>query len=147
MIDSSLLEPLLFIDEPSVEEENKFITFLNRLEGWKTKCKNLHWSAQKRNAHKYLDDFGTVLSTYQDGLAEGVMGIEGRFQPNMLNGIPCDCINASYLIEEVRSCTLNFYEILPQDTMYKGIVSECETFIQELNKYKYLFELCDVEVY
>ena len=27
MIDSSLLEPLLFIDEPSVEEENKFITF------------------------------------------------------------------------------------------------------------------------
>lgn len=26
-----------------------FINFLNQLEGWKTKCKNLHWAAPKKN--------------------------------------------------------------------------------------------------
>ena len=24
-----------------------FIDFLNQIEGWKTKCKNLHWAAPK----------------------------------------------------------------------------------------------------
>ena len=32
-----------------------FINFLNQLEGWKTKCKNLHWAAPKKNIHVYLD--------------------------------------------------------------------------------------------
>ena len=31
-----------------------FIEFLNKLEGWKTKCKNLHWAAPKKNIHVYL---------------------------------------------------------------------------------------------
>lgn len=34
-----------------------FINFLNQLEGWKTKCKNLHWAAPKKNIHVYLDEF------------------------------------------------------------------------------------------
>ena len=28
-----------------------FIDFLNQIEGWKTKCKNLHWAAPKKNIH------------------------------------------------------------------------------------------------
>ena len=31
-----------------------FISFINRLEGWKTKCKNLHWAAPKKNIHIYI---------------------------------------------------------------------------------------------
>lgn len=41
-----------------------FINFLNRLEGWKTKCKNLHWAAPKKNIHVYLDEFLEILSEY-----------------------------------------------------------------------------------
>ena len=32
------------------------------------------------------------------------------------------------------------------ETIYKGIASECETFIQNINKYDYLFHLCDVRI-
>lgn len=124
-----------------------FIGFLNRLEGWKTKCKNLHWSAPKKNIHVYLDEFLDILSDYQDGLAEGYQGILGKMQPNAIKGIPSEALNALDFIAEVRKETIAFYDKLPQETIYKGIASECETFIQNINKYKYLFELCDVRLY
>ena len=124
-----------------------FITFINRLEGWKTKCKNLHWSAPKKNIHTYLDEFLDVLSDYQDGLAEEIMGITGKFQPNMLKGIPSDTLNAMDFIEEVKIATLAFYDKIPQVSVYKGVTSECETFIHNINKYIYLFGLTDIRLY
>ena len=35
--------------DKEVNESQFFISFLNQLEGWKTKCKNLHWAAPKKN--------------------------------------------------------------------------------------------------
>lgn len=124
-----------------------FIHFLNRMEGWKTKCKNLHWAAPKKNIHVYLDEFLEKLEDFQDILAEGYMGILGKMQPNVIKGIPSDTLNAMDFIEEVRTHTLAFYDKIPEDTIYVGIKSECETFIQEINQYKYLFGLCDIRPY
>ena len=124
-----------------------FISFINLLEGWKTKCKNLHWAAPKKNIHVYLDEFLDVISDYQDGLAEGYMGILGKMQPNAIKGTSSDALNAIDFIEEVKAGTLSFYDKIPQETIYKGITSECETFIQNINKYNYLFHLCDIRPY
>lgn len=149
IFDENLLTPLFSTTNSGTKDSDKSgcVTFLNQLEGWKTKCKNLHWSAPKKNIHVYLDDFAGILSSYQDGLAEGYMGINGKLPPNMLKGVPCEATNALDFIEEVRRNTINFYKELPQDVIYKGITSECETFIQEINKYTYLFKLCDVVAY
>lgn len=134
-------------EDSSMNPSEFFIVFLNRLEGWKTKCKNLHWAAPKKNIHVYLDEFLDILSEYQDGLAEGYMGILGKMQPNVIKGTPSDSLNAIDFINEVRGATIVFYDKIPQETIYKGIASECETFIQNINKYKYLFELCDIRPY
>lgn len=127
----------------SIGNATKFIDFINRLEGWKTKCKNLHWASLKKNIHTYLDDFLTVLSEYQDGLAEEEMGIYGRMLPNVIVGTTSMATNAKEFIDEVRAATLTFYEGLPQDALHAGIRSECETFIHNINKYRYLFSLTD----
>ena len=124
-----------------------FINFLNQLEGWKTKCKNLHWAAPKKNIHVYLDEFLDVLSDYQDGLAEEYQGLLGHMQPNVIKGTPCNCLNAIDFINEVKSNTYKYYDNIPEGTSYAGIKSECETFIHNILKYKYLFELCDVRPY
>lgn len=137
-------------ESPEIVEESpsqKFINFINQIEGWKTKCKNLHWAAPKKNIHVYLDDFLDVLSDYQDSLAEGYMGILGQMAPNAVKGIPCECLNAIDFINEVRVKTVEFYDSLPTETVYKGITSECETFIQNINKFHYLFSLCDIRPY
>ena len=123
-----------------------FINFLNQLEGWKTKCKNLHWAAPKKNIHVYLDEFLGIISDYQDSLAEEYQGLLGHMAPNVIRGIGSDTLNAVDFIKEVKERTLKFYEAIPTGTAYSGIKSECETFIHNILKYKYLFELTDVRV-
>ena len=135
------------VNETSFNGAEFFINFINKLEGYKTKCKNLHWAAPKKNIHVYLDEFLDILSDYQDGLAEGYMGILGKMQPNVIKGTASNALNAIDLIEEVKAGTLSFYDKIPQETVYKGITSECETLIQNINKYRYLFGLCDVRPY
>lgn len=133
------------IDNKPISNLEFFTEFLNKLEGWKTKCKNLHWSAPKRNIHIYLDEFLDILNDYQDGLAEGIMGILGKLQPNVIKGTESNTLNAIDFINEIQQLTLEFYNKIPQDAIYKGVTSECETFIQNINKYKYLFSLCDIK--
>ena len=133
--------------ESTGSQSQFFIDFLNQLEGWKTKCKNLHWAAPKKNIHVYLDEFLDILSDYQDGLAEGYMGILGKIQPNVIKGVPSDALNALDFISQVKAATISFYDNIPQKSIYSGISSECETFIQNINKYDYLSHLCDIRPY
>ena len=143
----NLFTPMESSRSTEVSGSQFFINFLNQLEGWKTKCKNLHWAAPKKNIHVYLDEFLDILSDYQDGLAEEYQGLLGHMQPNVIKGTPCDCLNAIDFINEVKSNTYKYYDNIPEGTSYVGIKSECETFIHNILKYKYLFELCDVRPY
>ena len=143
--DDMLLTPLETMkqEDPNMNPSKFFISFLNRLEGWKTKCKNLHWAAPKRNIHVYLDEFLEILSDYQDSLAEEMQGILGHMAPNKIVGTESDTLNAMEFILEVKNLTLKFYSSIPDSVEYAGVRSECETFIHNIWKYKYLFELCD----
>ena len=145
-LDDQLMDEVLTTSQK--ENPNQlFINFINLLEGWKTKCKNLHWAAPKKNIHVYLDEFLGVISDYQDGLAEEYQGLLGHMQPNAVKGTPSDTLNAIDFINEVRVGTAKFYENIPEGIIYAGIRSECETFIHSILKYKYLFELCDHRPY
>ena len=146
MFEDNLFTPMESSRSMEVPQPQLFIDFLNKLEGWKTKCKNLHWAAPKKNIHVYLDEFLEILSDYQDGLAEGYMGILGKMQPNVIKGTSSEALNAFDFISEVKYNTIDFYKKIPEDVIYKGIASECETFIQNINKYDYLFHLCDVRI-
>lgn len=146
MFEDNLFTPMESSRSMEVPQSQLFIDFLNKLEGWKTKCKNLHWAAPKKNIHVYLDEFLEILSDYQDGLAEGYMGILGKMQPNVIKGTSSEALNAFDFISEVKYGTVDFYKSIPEDVLYKGIASECETFIQNINKYDYLFHLCDVRI-
>lgn len=145
-LDNQLMDEM-FKSNPEESPTQFFISFINLLEGWKTKCKNLHWAAPKKNIHVYLDEFLEILSEYQDGLAEEYQGLLGHMQPNVIKGTPSDTLNAMDFILEVKAGTTKFYENIPEGVMYAGIRSECETFIHNILKYKYLFELCDLRPY
>lgn len=128
----------------SGSELSLFLGFINDLEGWKTKCKNLHWAAPKKNVHVYLDEFLEILSDYQDTVAEGIMGVlNTHLGPNDVKGSQSKVTTAADLISEIKSATVTYYSKIPDDPLYLGLKSECETFIQNLNKYDYLFSLTD----
>lgn len=119
-----------------------FISFISKVEGWKTRCKNLHWAAKRKNIHVYLDDFLKVLSDYQDSIAEDCMGILGKMSPVCIAGVSPMSADPYGFIDEVRQGVLKFYDSVPKDSVYAGIRSETENFIHEVNKYRYLFSLC-----
>lgn len=145
--EDSLFTPMESSRSTEVSGSQFFINFLNQLEGWKTKCKNLHWAAPKKNIHVYLDEFLDILSDYQDGLAEEYQGLLGHMQPNAIKGVESSSLNAIDFISEVKQGTLKFYSRIPEGIEFSGIKSECETFIHNILKYKYLFELCDNKPY
>ena len=149
MFEDNLLTPIIE-NKDKISEligAQFFINFINKLEGFKTKCKNLHWSAPKKNIHVYLDEFLGILSDYQDSVAEDYQGILGHMQPNVIEGIKSQSLNAIDFINEVKIATETFYNSIPSDTCYVGIKSETETFIHNIFKYKYLFELTDIRPY
>lgn len=136
--------PPMFQNGGQVSGLKPFLDFICKLEGWKTKCKNLHWAAPKKNVHVYLDEFLEVISDYQDTVAEGIMGVLNvHLGPSDVKGDPGNAQNAQQFVDEVKAGTLNFYKQIPEDPLYAGLKSECETFIQNVNKFDYLFSLCD----
>ena len=134
--------PTISKSEINGNSTDLYINFLCQIEGWKTKCKNLHWAAQNDSIHRRLDDLADVLSSYQDALAEDYMGINGRVRPDILIGISSNAIEPNTFISEIIENTLSFYSQIDSSVVYAGIKSETETFIHNLNKIKYLFSLC-----
>lgn len=120
-----------------------FIEFICTLEGWKTRTKNLHWSAYKKNIHKYLDQFLEVISDYQDSIMEDYMGINGKIDPLEIEGEFCPARDPESLINDIVLKTRGFYREIPEELDFVGIKSETENFIHQIFKYKYLFSLCD----
>ena len=134
--------PTISTSETNGNPTDLYINFLCQIEGWKTKCKNLHWAAQNDSIHRRLDDLADVLSSYQDALAEDYMGINGRVRPDILTGISSNAIEPNTFVSEIIENTLSFYSQIDSNVVYAGIKSETETFIHNLNKIKYLFSLC-----
>lgn len=134
--------PTISKSETNGNPTDLYINFLCQIEGWKTKCKNLHWAAQNDSIHRRLDDLADVLSSYQDALAEDYMGINGRVRPDILTGISSNAIEPNTFVSEIIENTLSFYSQIDSNVVYAGIKSETETFIHNLNKIKYLFSLC-----
>lgn len=134
--------PTISKSETNGNPTDLYINFLCQIEGWKTKCKNLHWAAQNDSIHKRLDDLADILSSYQDALAEDYMGINGRVRPDILTGISSNAIEPNTFISEIIENTLSFFSQIDSSVIYAGIKSETETFIHNLNNIKYLFSLC-----
>lgn len=134
--------PTISKSETNGNPTDLYINFLCQIEGWKTKCKNLHWAAQNDSIHRRLDDLADILSSYQDALAEDYMGINGRVRPDILTGISSNAIEPNTFISEIIENTLSFFSQIDSSVIYVGIKSETETFIHNLNNIKYLFSLC-----
>lgn len=120
------------------------LQYLGRLSGFISRAKSLHWGARGKDIHEYLDGLWKELYEFQDTVAEGFMGIGGQFAAQDIPYIPADeKINPQAFIKEVEDKTLEFYNLLPaDDPRYKGLSGEVESFIQTIEKYKYLFGLC-----
>jgi hypothetical protein len=143
MIDNSLFQS---IPAQSPENQNPVIPFINVLEGFKTKIKNLHWASPKgaKNLHLQLDELLEAVQDYQDSLAEESSGMYGTMRPDAIEGVKCDCLDAASMLVSLKQNVVAFYVSLNQNVVLNaGLRSVTEAFIHTLNREKHLFTLCE----
>ena len=129
----------MIIQRIRIEDYTKYIC---RLLGYYSATWILHWSAKGKDIHEYLDDFLGELRGYTDNLMESLMGIsQGKVVNSDLNPEFSDewSENPKNLLVIIQEETIKFRETVK----CSGIQSIVDDFIGVLDKYNYLFGLCD----
>lgn len=121
--------------------KKEHIEYINFIEGIKTTIKNTHWSSVNNSEHIRMDEFADIIAEYEDTIAEEFQGIEGQIEDNEINPLSYTYSNPKKLLNDVKAKTIELYKTLENDIEYIGVRSEIESFIHEINKYKYLFKL------
>lgn len=132
--------------------QDLFLDYLCFFESIKTTCKAMHWGVANMNVnekaefHKFLDGFLAEIISYQDSVAEISQGILGNYiTPLNIQAKEIEAIqDSNQLCDYILNNVKLFYEKMEKQPTkdYVGLASETETFIAEIQKFKYLLNLC-----
>ena len=117
------------------------LNYINKLQGYKTAIKNLHWSSKTMSEHKLLDEIADSVAKNQDEIAEMCQGIYGKFKLNELKSKRYNITNSKKMLHDMLRDTKSFYSSIKGREL-TGVRSIVESFIGEINKFLYLMELC-----
>lgn len=117
------------------------LDFICKLEGYKTGIKQLHWDANSLSQHQLCDDIATVISDYQDKVAEVEQSISGKLPLNNLKGTAYTVNNLKSFVEDVIKSTNDFYSKLKNEgDKYIGMRSDTEAFLSDMQRQLYLVD-------
>lgn len=121
--------------------QKNIILYINKLEGYKTSIKNLHWDSNNMSEHKLLDEIASSVSDIQDKVAEVAQGIYGKIKKNELKPIKYKITNSKLMLKDLLADTFEFYKRINNVNLI-GIKSEIESFIGDINQFQYLMDFC-----
>ena len=121
---------------------NKLILDLeNKIHGYHTRLKELHFSAPSVSLHKIIDDFDGALLKYDDELMEEAQALFGFIQPGDIQPTLPEAMEIEDLLQEIRGTLASFLGSIEESRMFTGIKSETEGFWHTLNKTIYLVQI------
>lgn len=118
------------------------LTYINKLQAYKTAIKNLHWSSKNMSEHKLWDDIADSVADTQDEVAEIAQGLFGNIKLNELKPRRYNITNSKKTLNDIIKDTKLFYATIKRGETYVGIRSVVESFIAELEKFTYLMNFC-----
>lgn len=124
------------------------LNFIEKLEGWKTGIKNLHWDAKNLSQHKLCDDIASDIADIQDSISEIEQGMSGNLPMNKLKSIRYSIKDLEKFIRDVIKDTTTFYKSSDiKGDKYIGMRSNIEDFLGKMQRYDYLNDFCIKEDY
>lgn len=121
---------------------NRYIGELeNKLHGYHTRLKELHFGAPSVSVHKIIDDFDGALLSYEDEIMEDAQAIFGNFEVGQIQPVLPGATDIIGLLQELRGTLSDFFDYMGTKVTWAGIRSETETFWHALNKTIYLIKL------
>ena len=122
--------------------KRNILSFVNKLQSYKTAIKNLHWSAKNMSEHKLWDEIADTVADTQDEVAEIAQGIFGNIKLNELKPRRYNITNSKKTLTDITKDTKLFYATIKRGEQFVGLRSVVENFIAELEKYQYLMNFC-----
>ena len=113
----------------------------NKIHGYHTRLKELHFSAPSVSLHKIIDDFDGALLKFDDELMEEAQALFGFIQPGDIQPVLPEAIEIEDLLQEIRGALASFLGSIEESRMFTGIKSEVEGFWHTLNKTIYLVQI------
>lgn len=118
---------------------SKVLTFINKLEGYKTAIKQLHWDAKNLSQHELCDDIAESIAEFQDTVSEVEQSITGKLKVNSLKPTEYKIKDLKTFVEDVLDATNSFYkEVKDMGDTYVGMASDCESFLSDMQRKLYL---------
>ena len=122
--------------------KRNIMSYLNKIQSYRTAIKNLHWSASNMSEHKLMDDVDEKVADFQDELAEVAQGVYGQIKRNELKPRKYAIVNSKKMLADLMKDTKQFYSTIKRSNDCIGLRSVVETFIGDLGKFEYLLTLC-----
>ena len=63
------------------------LDYINKMEGWKTAIKSLHWDADNLSQHRLCDDIAGAIAGFQAQVCEVEQAISGYLRINSIKGV------------------------------------------------------------
>ena len=117
----------------------KVLDFVNKLEGYKTAIKQLHWDAKNMSQHELCDDIADSIAEFQDTVSEVEQSITGNLKVNSLKPTEYKIKDLKSFVQDVLDETNTFYkEVKDMGDTYVGMASDCESFLSDMQRKLYL---------
>lgn len=120
----------------NIEKNGK--EYLNFLNGYHIRLKELHWSTKCKAEHLLTDEIDVSVLGYEDSLAESIMGYANvRYGIGDLKTMLPSSKSLSEMLNELESDTITFKGKL-EDKKHAGIINILDDLLTDINKWKYL---------
>lgn len=129
------------IEKSEKKDKSIFNTYLNFLEGAKTRLKNIHWGEEDNSKHVYLDDLSENVSEFEDKIAEAGQAGFGRFKDGEIQGDEVEESDPIAICQMIFDKTVEFRKELAGRDEYNGEVSWIDDFLATLKQSKYRLQL------
>jgi hypothetical protein len=117
----------------------KVLDFVNKLEGYKTAIKQLHWDSNSLSQHELCDDIADSIAEFQDTVSEVEQSITGKLKVNSLKPTEYKIKDLKSFVQDVLDETNTFYkEVKDMGDTYVGMASDCESFLSDMQRKLYL---------
>lgn len=129
------------LEKSEKKDKSIFNTYLNFLEGAKTRLKNIHWGEEDNSKHVYLDDLSENVSEFEDKIAEAGQAGFGRFKDGEIQGDDVEESDPIAICQMIFDKTVEFRKELAGRDEYNGEVSWIDDFLATLKQSKYRLQL------
>lgn len=126
----------------SLSNNTFMMNIIGKMEGYKTRLKDLHWAAYNNSTHVRLDEILAELSDYEDAITEDAQATDGDIIAGTVRAIPCNSTDIFDILDQLKLDLVAIKRQYENNIEYTGVINETDDFFHVVKKYIYLFRKC-----